>query len=56
MAEHNISVNPSRMQDLINAAIEKGEKRTNILNNANNEVYKVAERIMEDPDIISRAE
>lgn len=27
MAEHNISVNPSRMQDLINAAIEKGEKR-----------------------------
>ena len=49
------SVDPSRGQSAINNVLNKEQRAQDVLLKANNESYRLAERLMEDPDYIRRA-
>lgn len=51
----NMKVNKNATQNAINDFEREAQRRSEIINRGNNEGYRVAERLMEDPDYISRA-
>lgn len=49
------TVNKNQVQDQINEIENENLRKSGLINDANNQGYKIAERLMEDPAYISRA-